>query len=192
MKKIALAVFAVIPFAVPALAQTTRPSQTAGVDSTTLVQTAQVGPIEVLLQNTGYSSAELNATLEQAWNLYQHGYTDINATAKGGNTILHLIVRATPDQWPTKLEQWVKAGVRDVPNDDGKTALQTLKETMRKISEENKHASVLQRRSMMAEYVAAHKVLSNTPEEKQRREIRRRARQELYLQTLDGIARTDK
>ena len=209
MKKVILAVLTAISLSLPAIAQPVQPQVVSSFEDLMAVCSQKSGetvvsfddgvsdivtgtPIEVLLKRTNYSSEALSKTLDQAWKLYQNGCTDINATAQQGNTILHLIVRATPDQWPTKLDQWIKAGVRDVPNTYGKTALQELEEDMRNIIKDNRsHRSAISYR-LPAEYTQARRVLKNTPEEKQRREMRRQAEQELHMQMLENIAKTDK
>lgn len=193
MKKIVLAVLAVIPFSVPVMAQSTM----AQVAESNHQQAAvacerQSTSIEALLKSTGYSSEELSATLDQAWKLYRSGCSDINAVDNGGNTILHLIVRATPDQWPTKLEQWVKAGVKDVPNDFGKTALQELEEDMKRIAKDNELYRGLLERRVPAEYTKARKVLKNTPEEKERKELRKKAEKKEILESIIRSFETSK
>lgn len=188
MKKVMLAVLIAMVCSLPVRAQYVGGTDMATAANKSLREAAiEGGCIEGLLKHTGYSSAELSETLETAWSYYRQGWcNDINAVDRGGNTILHLIVRGTPDQWPTKLDQWIKAGVRDVPNGYGKTALQELEEDMKRIKEDNRfHGNAFSRR-VPVEYDKAHKVLENTPQEKQRRAEQRRATRDLFLQALQN------
>ena len=149
-------------------------------------------PFEVLLKNSGYSSESLHWTLKTAQMLYQLGSKDINATAYGGNTVLHLTVWSTPSQWPTQLAQWVEAGVKDVPNEQGETALDMVEHTMKRIAKDNRLYTSVFESGVPSEYKKARKVLRNTPQEKQRQAQRRKATKELFLQTLQNISLTDK
>jgi len=151
---------------------------------------------ELLLKHTGYSSEQLAWTIDTAWKLHQLGSKDINAVGNGHDTILHLIVRGVPFQWPTKLDQWVKAGVKDLPNSLGKTAFQELEETIKRVCDDNRLYRGLFEDCVSREYRLAEKILKNTPEEKERRAQRRAQRRqgklELLGQTLENISKADK
>lgn len=149
-------------------------------------------PFEVLLKNTKHYSANLHWTLETAWYLYDLGSRDVNATDRFGNTVLHLTVNSTPEQWLTQLARWVEIGVKDVPNKYDDTALNLVEQRITNIDEDIRLDEGISKRKLRSEYKKARKVLKNTPAEKQRQEEERKAARALFLQTLQNVAQTDK
>ena len=194
MKKIVLAVLIAMLCGMPVKAQYVGGTDMATAANSALKEAAiEGGCIDGLLKNTGYSSVALNETVETAWSYYKQGWcSDINAVDNGGNTILHLIVRAKSAGWPTQLDQWVKAGVKDVPNRMGKTALQELEEDIDRVIKDNElYRGVFDRR-VPAEYTKARKVLKNTPEEKERKELRKKAEKKEILESIIRSFETSK